>query len=79
MTEDDRTALLRMAADLFSAQNGQAVLEDLIRTYHDRLSATLEEQVAEIPHPFRSYYIEGQRSVVLTLRAIVESVNAGDV
>lgn len=79
MNESDREALMRVYADLFSAQNGRIVLDDMAAVYHDRLSAVVEAEVAEIPHPFRAYYVEGQRSVVLALRAIVNAVNAGDV
>ena len=77
MTPDEREGLTRLYADVFSRVNGVGVLEDMERVYHHRLSESVESEVAEIPHPFRAYYVEGQRSVVRALRALVEAANLG--
>lgn len=77
MTPEERDDIVRLYADVFSRVNGIGVLDDMERVYHHRLSESVELQVAEIPHPFRAYYIEGQRSVVRALRTIVEAANLG--
>ena len=73
MNDDERDALMRVYLDVFSTQNGDTVLRDLERVYRDRQSMTVEAEVAAIPHPWRAYYVEGQRSVVRALRDLVEA------
>lgn len=58
---------------LFDSGAGRAVLLDLLNTYHDRNNDAVEEQCAAIEHPFRLYFIEGQRSVVRQLVACVKA------
>ena len=77
MNSEDRDALMRVYLDVFSTQNGETVLRDLEAVYRDRLSATVEAEVANIPHPWRAYFVEGQRSVVRALRDVVETATKG--
>ena len=57
--------------DVWLSQNGQLVLADLLRVYHDRLDAEINlSEVATLDHPYCMYYVEGQRSVVARLRAL---------
>lgn len=68
---DERQKTLRLYADVFSTENGRAVLDDVLNAYHHRLSMAVEAEVANIDHPYRLYYIEGQRSVARALQDIV--------
>jgi len=45
---------------------------------HAAVSATVEAEVAELPHPFRAYYVEGQRSVVMAIEEILAAVERGE-
>lgn len=78
MQPDERENLGRIYADVFGSPNGRLVLEDMERVYRDRQSASVEDELAGIPHPFRAYYAEGQRSVVMALRALVEAARVGE-
>lgn len=76
--ESIREATRSAYRDVFSTDSARVVLEDLIRAYHDRTSPLVEEAVATIDHPYRTYYVEGQRSVVLALRDLAEDLLRGD-
>lgn len=73
-----RESLVKAYADLNNSPAFRLVLEDLVRTYHDRESAAHEEEVATIDHPFRAYYIDGERRVVLDLKEAVRRAARGD-
>jgi hypothetical protein len=77
MTSDERERIARVYADVFTSANGAIALEDMERVYHHRLSESVEIEAADIPHPFRAYYVEGQRSVIRALQAIVEAAKQG--
>ena len=79
MTDDERHKLAQVYLEVFSRDNGRAVLADMQSVYHDRMSETEEENLASIPHPFRAYYIEGQRSVFTALRDVLKAAESGDV
>lgn len=65
---------------IFQGNDGQDVLTDLTECYDLRLNEGVEELVAEIPHPFRAYYIDGQRSVVRAIKAALEvALNPPDI
>lgn len=55
------------------------VLADMLRTYHDRAMADEEERVATIDHPWRAYYVEGQRSVVLAFKELHDRARRGEI
>ena len=74
-----RSAVLQAYGDVFGTDNGRLVLEDMLAAYHFRESESLNAEVAEIPHPHRAYYIEGQRSVVLALRTLVSQILMGEI
>ena len=74
-TQEAVTAAYR---DIFTTENGRMVLHDLLAAYHHRESVSVNEEAATVDHPFRAYYVEGQRSVVMALRALVSGLEAED-
>lgn len=72
-------AVIAAYRDVFTTENGRMVLADLTAAYHHRESASVNEEAASIDHPFRAYYIEGQRSVVMALRALASQLESEDV
>jgi hypothetical protein len=73
-----REALVKAYADLHNNPAFQLVMADLVRTFHDRESAAHEEEVATIDHPFRAYYIDGERRAILDLREAVKRAARGE-
>lgn len=69
--EPSLDGMLDCYAAVFSSPQGEAVLADIISTYHERRNESVGEEVATIDHPYRAYFIEGQRSVALALRDVV--------
>jgi hypothetical protein len=74
----ERDALVKAYADLHNSPAFQMVMEELLRVYHNRESAAHEEEVAAVDHPFRAYYIDGERRVVLDLREAVKRAARGE-
>lgn len=68
--------VLAVYGELFGSPNGELVLQDMLNAYHERVNPEVEEQVAGIEHPYRAYYVEGQRSVALALRETVRAALA---
>lgn len=77
-SEELRKAMISAYADFYNSPYGRLVLDELILTYHDRQSRMTEEEAATIEHPYRAYFVEGQRSVVLALRATAEAAARGE-
>jgi hypothetical protein len=50
----------------------ETVLRDLDESFRTDRSFAVDEEAAEIPHPYRAYYIEGQRSVVDRIRQVIK-------
>jgi len=65
---DEQNEILVDYAVTFSTVSGRKVLEDLQQAFHERESEELEAEVSAIPHPYRAYYIEGQRSVIKAIQ-----------
>ena len=76
---ESRSSTIRNAyRDVFGTPNGQVVLADIVSAYHDRQSAAVNEEAAQVPHPYRAYYVEGQRSVPQALLALLDALEHDD-
>lgn len=49
---------------LFTNGGGLEVFEDLKATFYDLHSDGMNEELSEIPHPYREYTIKGMRMVI---------------
>lgn len=69
--------LLEAYHEVLLSEAGRLMLEDLLEAYHHRTSAAVNEEASSIDHPFRAYYVEGQRSVVVALRTLASNLEQG--
>lgn len=63
---DDEIEAIR-AYMVFSNGEGLKVFEDLMYTFYDS-SDSLNEELQEIPHPYREYVVKGCRMVMSKIR-----------
>lgn len=75
LEDNPRKRVLDAYRNVLCGNDGEVVLADLLEAYHHRESLAVTEEVAELPHPYRAYFIEGQRSVVVALRALAAQLN----
>ena len=84
ITEDARRDVARKRLESFDtdavlaayAEVDDLVVQDVLNTFHERNNPDVEEGVAVIDHPYRLYFIEGQRSVARAFRDTVAAARA---
>lgn len=57
---------------ILTEPNGQAIVEDLEHCFEYHRDELVNEELSEIPHPFRAYAIMGQQMVVRRIKEAIE-------
>ena len=68
---DEEVEMLR-AYQVFSNGDGLKVFEDLMYTFNEFNSDTLNEELEEIPHPYREYVKAGCRLVMKKISEVTK-------
>lgn len=56
----------------FKRKEGKLVLMDLEAAYLDGMNSDVNEQIADIPHPYNEYVLKGMRIVIQNIKAAME-------
>lgn len=73
--DEEQKAIFQAYKNTFTRKEGQLVFDDLVAAYHERVNPDLEDELEDIPHPFRAYVVMGQRSVVLAIKDAIKQAD----
>lgn len=73
--DEEQKAIFTAYKNTFTRKEGLLVMDDLEAAYHERVNPDLEDELEDIPHPFRAYVVMGQRSVILAIKDAIKQAD----